>query len=266
MGTQFQAVVLPLAAVEGRTVQKALEIDDSGIPLLGCPIHGHQAGIAVGHLLDPLVHVGGGYLDLFLLGGEALVLAQGDLRIHGDHGLKGKTVLGGLAHHLHAGIPHRLEFLLLHRRLIGVGERNIDSLLEEDLLAVHTLDDLPGGLAGAETGYVNPFAHLQIRLFDSGLKFLRAHLNCQGYQAFLHFFTAFHTHVVYSSVHPRFPRVPIDGLKPGEIPGGAGRSKPGPDLRQRSCGKAPQGAAKDGPILGVLPFFKQVLFILSEKT
>ena len=132
---QLQAVIGPLAAVEGLTVQEALKVDDGGVALLGLPLHGHQTGVPVAELLEPLVHVSGGDLHLFLLSGQALVLAQSDLGIHGDSGLEGKAVAGGVAHQLHGRIAHHLELLLLHGLFIGIRERYIDGLLEKPLHA-----------------------------------------------------------------------------------------------------------------------------------
>ena len=201
VGTQLQAVVLTLAAVEGLTVQESLEVDDDSVALLGLPVHAHEAGVAVRELLEALVHVSGGDLHLVLGSGELLVLTQSDLRVHGSGGLESKAVLRALAHQLHGGIAHDLELLLLHSGLIGIGERNIDGLLEKHLCAVHALDHLTGGLAGTEARNVDLLAHLLICLFDGSLKLCRTHLNGQRDLTFFQFFTAFDTHFVYSSVH-----------------------------------------------------------------
>ena len=201
VGTQLQAVVLTLAAVEGLAVQETLEVDDHGVAFLGLALHAHETGVAVGELLEALVHVSGGDLHLVLGSREALVLAQRDLGIHGSSGLEGEAVLRALAHHLHGGIAHDLELLLLHSGLIGIGERNIDGFLEKHLCAVHALDHLAGGLAGTEARDIDLLAHLLICLFDGSLKLRRTHLNGQRDLTFFQFFTAFDTHFVYSSVH-----------------------------------------------------------------
>ena len=203
VGTQLQAVVLPLAAVKGFAVQVAVEVDNGSVTLLGLPLHGHQTGVPVAELLQTLVHIGGRDLYLFLFRGQTLVLAQGDLGIHGDNGLEGKAVARGIAHQLHRRVTHHLKLLLLHGLLIGIGERNIDGLLVKDLRAIHPLNELAGGLAGTEARHIDLSAHLPIRLFDGGLKRLRTDLDGQSDLAFFDLFTAFHTHVVYSSVHRR---------------------------------------------------------------
>ena len=203
VGAQLQAVVLSLAAVKGLALQEALEVDDHGVAVLGLPIHTHQAGVPVGEGLQALVHVSGGDLDLLLGGAQALVLAQSDLGIHRGGGLEGKAVLRHLALDLHSGVAHHLEILFLHRSLIGLGERNIHGLLEKHLSAVHPLDDLPGGLAGAEARHVDLLAHLLIGFFDGSFKLRCTDLDGQDDLALFDLFAAFHTHLVYSSVHRR---------------------------------------------------------------
>ena len=117
--------------------------------------------------------------------------------------MKVKPSLGHLALDLHRGIAHHLELLLLHGSLIGLGERDIDCLFEKHLCAVHPLDDLPGGLARAEARHVDLLAHLLICLFDGSLKLRCTDLDGQNDLALFDLFAAFHTHLVYSSVHRR---------------------------------------------------------------
>ena len=200
---QLQAVVLALAALERLAVQEALEVDDGGVALLSLALHAHKARVAVRELLEALVHVSGGDLHIVLGSGQALVLAQSHLGIDGHGGLEGKAVLRALAHHLHFGITHHAELLLLHGRFVGLGERVIDGLFEKHLCAVHALDDLAGGLAGTEARNIDLLAHLLICLFDGGLELCRADLDGQGNLTLFNFFAAFHTHYVNSSVHHR---------------------------------------------------------------
>ena len=193
-GADLQIEIFTLTAVEGHAVVEALEVDVGGVALLHGALHGHQTTVAVGHLLQAGVDVGGDHLDLRLGGLQALVLAQLHLGIHGHGALEHHAVLGaGLQ--LHLGITHHFQLLLLHGRLVGVGQDDIDSLLVEDLSAVHLLDDLAGGLADTEAGYVDLTAHLQIRLIDGGLELLGARLDGQSNSAFLQFLTAFHSHL-----------------------------------------------------------------------
>ena len=203
MGTQLQAVVGSLAALKGYAVQETLKVDHSGVTLLSFPLHAHKAGIAVQQGLDALIHISGRDLHLVFGRAEALVLAQGYIGVHGNHGLEGEPVLRGLAHQLHGGIAYHLELLFLHSSVIGIGERNINGLFKKHLCAIHALDQLPRSLAGTEARYIDLFAHLLICFFNGGLKFRRAHLNGQRDLTFLNFFAAFHTHFVYSSVHHR---------------------------------------------------------------
>ena len=193
-GADLQIKVLTLAAIECLAIIKALKIDIRGVALLHGAVHGDQTAVAVRHLFQPSVHIGSSHLDLRLRRLQALVLAQLHLGIHGHGALEYHAVLGaGLQ--LHLGITHHFQLLLLHGRLVGVGQDDIDSLLVEDLSAVHLLDDLAGGLADTEAGYVDLTAHLQIRLIDGGLELLGARLDGQSNSAFLQFLTAFHSHL-----------------------------------------------------------------------
>ena len=193
-GADLQIEILALAAVEGHAVVEALEVDVGGIALLDGALHGHQTAVAVSHLLQTCVDVGSGHLDLRLGGLQPLVLAQLHLGIHGHGALEHHAVLGaGLQ--LHLGIAHRLQTLFLHSGLVGIGQDDIHSLLIEDLCAVHLLDDLAGGLADTEAGYVDLTAHLQIRLVDGGLELLGARLDGQSDSALLQFLAAFHSHL-----------------------------------------------------------------------
>ena len=203
VGTQLQAEILALAALKRLALQEALEVDDDRVALLGLPVHAHQTGVAVGQSLQALVHIRNGDLDLLLGGGQSLVLAQGHFGIHRGGGLEGEAVAGHLALDLHRGIAHHLELLLLHGSLIGLGERDIDCLFEKHLCAVHPLDDLPGGLARAEARHVDLLAHLLICLFDGSFKLRCTDLDGQNDLALFDLFAAFHTHLVYSSVHRR---------------------------------------------------------------
>ena len=199
---QLQTVIGPLASVKGLAIQEALEINDGGVALLGLPLHGHQTGVPVGEALEAAVHILGGDLNLLLGSGQALILAQGDLGIHGRDSLEGKALPGALAHQLHRRVAHYVELLLLHGGLIGVGEGDINRLVEKHLRAVHALNDLPGGLAGTETGDVDLSPHLPVRLFHGGLEFLGLHLNGQRDLALFDLFAALHTHVCFPPFIP----------------------------------------------------------------
>jgi len=179
VGTQLQAVVFALTALKGLAVQETLKVNDGGVAFLGLPLHGHQTGVAVGQLFQAGVHILGGNGHFILRRGQALVLTQSHLGVHGHGGLEGKAVLGAFANHLHVGISDDPQLLLLGSRLIGVGKCNIDGFLKEYLCAVHLLDQLAGGLAGAKALHIDLIAHLAVRFFEGNLKFRCTDLNGQ---------------------------------------------------------------------------------------
>ena len=197
-GAQLQVVALALAAVKGHATREALKVDVGGVALLGSPVHADEAAVAVGHLTEAVVHVGGHHLDLRLGSLQALILAQLHLGVHGHGALEG-AALGVHALQLHLGIAHHVQLLLRHGGLIGVGQHDIHGFLIKDLGAIHLLDDLAGRLAGAEAGHVDLAAHLQIRLVDSGLKLLGADGNGQCHSALLYLLAALDIHGCCSS-------------------------------------------------------------------
>ena len=194
-GAQLQAVALGLAAVKGNAVLEALEVDDHGVAVLSLTLHGHHTAGAVDVGLELVVDVLVGDLDLFLLSGETLVLAQLHLRTDSDGGLKGQAVLAGLQN-LHVGPGHHVQLLLLHGIGIGLGIELVDGIFIEHAGAEHTLDDLPGSLALPEAGHVDLVALLQISLLDRGLKLLAADLDDQLHGALFLLLDAFDIHLV----------------------------------------------------------------------
>ena len=197
-GTDLQIKGIALAALESNAVVKALKVDVGGVALLDGALHCHQTAVAVSHLLETGVHVGGHDLHLSLNGLQALVLAQFHLGIHGDSALKHGAFLAD-ALDLHLGIANDLQLLLVHGALVSVGQNGVDGFLIKDLGAVHALDHLAGRLAGTEAGNVHLTAHLQIRLVDGGLELLGAHLDGQSDSALFQFFAAFDSHCCFSS-------------------------------------------------------------------
>ena len=208
-GTQLQAVVLALAALESNAIQEALEIDHDGIAVLSLTLNGHQTGVALLHTLQTLIHVSCSNLDLVLLCAQALVLAQSDLGIHGNHSLEGEAFLGALADHLNVGITDNLQLLLLDGSIISLGECVINGFLEKHFCAVHLLDHLAGSLTGAETLHIDLLAHLLICLLDRSLKLSSADLDGQCNLALFNFFNVLNTHLFI----PPF----IIGYKPMQI-------------------------------------------------
>ena len=195
-GADLQVKILTLAAVESHAVVEALEVNVGDVALLYGALHAHHAAVALGHFLQPGVHIGGHDLHIGLGCLQALVLAQLHLGINSDGSLEGHAVLAAVLQ-LHLGIAHDLQLLIADGLLIGIGQNDIHGLFIKDLRAIHALNDLAGSLAGAETGNVHFAAHLQVCLVDGNLKILGADLDGQCDLAFFQFFTGFYTHFVF---------------------------------------------------------------------
>ena len=198
-GTDLQIKGIALAALESNAVVKALKVDVGGVALLDGALHCHQTAVAVSHLLETGVHVGGHDLHLSLNGLQALVLAQFHLGIHGDSALKHGAFLAD-ALDLHLGIANDLQLLLVHGALVSVRQNGVDGFLIKDLGAVHALDHLAGSLAGAEAGNADLGPLLQVRLVDGGLKGGGICFDGQCDLALVQSFTGFYTHFDFSSV------------------------------------------------------------------
>jgi len=149
VAAQHQLIVLGLAAVEGHAVHAAVEIDDDGVALAGGAVNGDLTGVALLHAgelgLDLLV--GDGVLGT--LGGQALVVLEGDLRLNRRDGDKGEHAVLDVDVG-DARLVDRLDAGLGHRGLIGVGDADVHGLLIEETGAVELLDHLARRAAGAE--------------------------------------------------------------------------------------------------------------------
>ena len=197
-GAQLQAVALGLAALEGHAVVEALEVQHDGVAVLGGAVGGDQAGGALNKGLELAVNILVGHGSLGLGRGEALVVAQLDLRADRHDGLEAEAVLAGVQN-LHVGIGHGIQLLLLDCLGIGLGVNIVDGIFIENTGAVHSLDDLAGRMALAETGDGDAAALLLVDLIDSGLKLLAADLDDELDSALFLLLYALDIHVVTSS-------------------------------------------------------------------
>ena len=199
-GAQTQRVVLALAAVECYAVHVAVEVDDHGVAVLCSTLHGGDAGVAAGQLLDILVHLFVGDGDGSLGSLDALVLAQGS---HGiQAALDGQNQIAILIHIQigNAGAAHNLELGLSGSLLPDFGENQVDGVLIEDVGAIHTLNDLPGSLALTEAGDVDGVLYLAVSLVQSGLELVLLYLeNYLGGIVFILFY-AFNVHRFFPPV------------------------------------------------------------------
>ena len=200
VGAQLQGVVLGLAALEGHAVVKALKVQQNGIAHLGLALHVYQAGRALDIGLELVFDVLVGDGDSFLLRTQALVRTDLGLGSDGDHGLKGKAVLAHLQD-FHFGVGHHIQLLLLHGLGVSGGIKLFDGVFIEHAGAVHTLDDLPGGLALPEAGDGDAAPLLLVDLVQRGLKLLSPDLDDQLYGAVLYVLFTLDVHLLTSSCY-----------------------------------------------------------------
>ena len=194
-GTELELVVLALAALERLAIVEAFEVDDGDVALLGLAVNRDKAGVALGHLVQALLNVISADLDLFLLRGQALVLAELDLGIHGNGRLEGEAVLVDLVvHDLDLGIADNVEAALADGLRICLGQGDVNGIAVENTRAVELLNHLAGGLAGAEAGNAELTARLGVSLGNSGFKFLRADLDGHRDSALFQLFNIFDSH------------------------------------------------------------------------
>ena len=194
-GTELELVVLALAALERLAIVEAFEVDDGDVALLGLAVNRDEAGVALGHLVQALLNVVSADLDLFLLRGQALVLAELDLGIHGNGRLEGEAVLVDLVvHDLDLGIADNVEAALADGLRICLGQGDVNGIAVENARAVELFDHLAGGLAGAEAGNAELAAGLGVGLGNGGFKFLRADLDGHRDSALFQLFNIFDSH------------------------------------------------------------------------
>ena len=203
-GAEVEVVLLRLAALKRLAVDKALEVDGDGVAVLRFALDGLDAGVALGHTVQLGVDVGltdghGLLRDL-----DALVFAEGDLRIERGGNGQGNIALFRGVHIDNRRRADGLQALLGDGLLIDLRENFVDGIFIEHRGAVHALDHLARGLALAEAGDHDVLAALGIRLVQGHFKLRLFDLDGDlGITVF--FFYALDIHVGFSSyaVRPR---------------------------------------------------------------
>ena len=193
-GAELKLVILALAALECFAVVEAFKVDHGNVAELGLALNGNEARVALDHLLQALLDILSGDLDLFLLRADALVLAELDLGIHGDGGLKGEPVSRNFADDLHVGIADDIQTAGADCLRICLGQGGIHSIAVEYACAVQFFNHLAGRLARTEARNANLLARLQVSLGDGSFKFFCADFNGEGDSAFFKLFGVFHSH------------------------------------------------------------------------
>ena len=194
-GAKGQGVIHALTALKSNIADKAFVIDNGGIAHLGLSALGGFAhtGIAIGHGVQLGLYIGIGHFVALALGLQALVLAQGNLRLNSNLGDKG--IMGAVnILQLHFWISDRLQAGLLEGLLIGFAVAGIDGILVEIALAYHLVNDALGSLALTETGDIELGSVLLERSIQRLSILLAIHGDIQFVQVGVHFlgFVQFH--------------------------------------------------------------------------
>ena len=151
-GAKLQRIVLALAAVKRDAVDAAVEIDLHGVSVLGCAVGDcHQAGILLQLSSDRVLDILVGDSHVSLLDLDALILSEGDVRLHSDsRGVDQVLACLDLGHvDLRSGDD--IKAALLRSVRIGFVDAGIDCALKENALAVELLDHLLRCMSLAET-------------------------------------------------------------------------------------------------------------------
>ena len=141
---------------------------------------------------------------------DALVLADGDLRIHADGiGDRDGLVIRDV-HIVDGGISHRLQAAFVVCECNDSGKHILQSVFIENALAVHIFNDLAGSLALPETGDGDLAPVPAVYLLDGGIKFLRGDFHDKTAGALFLFFAALNvhfesSHLLYESNNPQMP-------------------------------------------------------------
>ena len=169
-----EVIFLSLAALECLAVDKALEVDNGDIAVLGCSVvNVNYSCASLEHMLDLVIDFLGGDLRVALLGGEALVCLEGYFGLNGDVEAHLNALFG--IHLLNvniAGMINGSDACFVISGLNGFGEDYLERILIEYLLAIELLDHHKGSLALAEAGDGDGLSLLHVCLLDGSLEVL----------------------------------------------------------------------------------------------
>ena len=175
---------LALAAVKGNAVHAALKVDDGGIALLGGTLDRHDTTGAFTRTFDLGVDLLILDIDDGTLGGQRLIFAQLGLRPLRRGEAERELLSVGNIHASHGGRADVADLFLLNAELERLRRERIGSVLIENILAVHTLDDHAGRFALAEALDIDLAAVFEVGRLQRLLKFLRSDDNIEAHGGF----------------------------------------------------------------------------------
>ena len=180
---QHQRLVLGGAAFKLLFADKALVVDYDHVVLLRGPaFHRHHPGVCVPHVFQFLIHVFVCNRIFLFLHPYAFIIAEDNLRFYRDNRFEYERLALLKLYYVNLRPVHRMELVLVHRRLVGFGAHLVYRVLVEHALAVVPLNNYPGRLSLSETGYIEPAHVFLVCLLDTLFKLLLAYfyLQCGG--------------------------------------------------------------------------------------
>ena len=154
-GTELKGVVFSSAAVKSNIVNIACKIKNSGIAVLSSTIlNVDYSCVTLTDTVKFLVNILVGNGNSLALNLDALVFAELYFGLNGDNGGENETIFADGNDVEINIIINILKTAFLDGSVKSFGIKSVYSVLIEELLAVHTLDDVAGSLALTETGNV----------------------------------------------------------------------------------------------------------------
>ena len=181
VGADLQRVVLALAAVECLTVDKALEVERREVAVfyLSAFRSVDELALAVLERLELLLDILVRDVDFVLRDIEALVVAELHLRTRRDRSLEDEILALFERLDVDARARHRVDLLLVESLAQCLRSDDIESFLQDSVLADVALDDHARSLALAETRDAHAVCETLACLIDCLVDFCCFDLNRQ---------------------------------------------------------------------------------------
>ena len=165
VAADLEGLVLGGAAGELHAVHAAGVIEVHGVAFGNrAVVNGDLGGLLVALLLDLGVHLVLGHEGVLALDLNALVLAQGHVRLDEHFAGELQVLAGADLLDIDLRTIDDLELVLVDGRAVHLVEDQLERLVIEDAFAVHVLDHLARGVSLAEAGDRDLAAHLDVCL------------------------------------------------------------------------------------------------------
>ena len=165
VAADLEGLALGGAARKLHAVHAAGVIEVHGVALGNHAIvHRDFRGLLIALLLDFGVHIVLGHEGVFLLDLDALVLAQGHVRLDEHFAGELQVLAGADLLDIDLRTVDDLKFVLVDGRAVNFVKDQLEGLVIENAFAVHVLNHLARGVSLAEAGDRDLAAHLDVCL------------------------------------------------------------------------------------------------------